>query len=127
MGKPNFNTDAFFSAVKRRDMHDLLVIVFNETGFDAAAQVAKDSTRMTDAAVRRIRTALGATLTYADDVKDEKEEVKNELEELIGAIKTAIESGKKKKAKKAFKALKATGVSGSEIDKLKKQIKEMED
>lgn len=143
MSKPDFNTDAFFSAVKRKDMHDLLVIIFTETGFDKAAQEAKEMTRVTDAALRRIRDTLNSDeevvdevveeerkpeeLTYADDLVKDEEEVENELVKLIDDVKSAIESGKKKKAKKAFKALKATGVSGSEIDKLKKQIKKMED
>jgi VIT1/CCC1 family predicted Fe2+/Mn2+ transporter len=128
MEKVDFKSDAFWSAVKRKDFSAVLAIAFAMMGEDKAAEVARNTTRMTDAAITRMKDALGGEveteepLTYADDlVTDEG----NELIELTEAIEKAIKEGKKKKAKKLFKELEATGLKGSEIKQIKKAIKEL--
>ena len=57
-----FNDDALWGAVKRKNVQDVLAFVFTECGYDAAAEVAKSTTRMTDQAITRMREALDAPL-----------------------------------------------------------------
>jgi hypothetical protein len=122
MKKVDFNTDAFWSAVKRKNMSELLVFAFTAGGEDEAAEVAKNTTRMTDAAITRIKEALGSPtkLDYADETEPD-----SNLTELIKQLENAIAKGKKKKAKKFYTALAEEGLSGSEMDKYKKAIKEL--
>jgi len=124
-----FNEDKFWSAVKRKSMSEVLEMVLEEAGESAAAEEAAKTTRMTDAAINRIKDAVGVKnaeesqpeLTYADDVVEEP----NEMIELEATVKQYIKAGKRKKAKKALKALLETGITGSEIDELKKEVKGM--
>jgi iron uptake system EfeUOB component EfeO/EfeM len=132
MEKVDFNSDAFWSAVKRKDFSAVLAIAFAAAGEDEAAVVANDTTRMTDAAIKRMREALGSETEVVEDSDkaiDPSEldyaDEGNELIELTEGIEKAINAGKKKKAKKLFKELKATGLKGSEMDKIKKAIKEL--
>lgn len=127
----NFNTDAFFSAVKRKNMSDLLKIVFSETGFEDAATIAGETGRMTDAALTRIREALkeidetDVADLYYQDVITEEAESNSELIKLEKKVRKAIEKGDAKKAKKALKKLKESGLAGTEVDKLEKEVKDM--
>ena len=137
-----FNDDALWSAVKRKNVQDVLAFVFTECGYDAAAEVAKSTTRMTDQAITRMREALDAPLeTDTKEVEDSdkavdqteldtdekaEEMVENKLITLEKDIVDAIKKGKRKKAKKAWDALAATGARGSVMKDLKRQIKKLE-
>ena len=119
------NEPTFVSALKRKDTLHILAFLFEGT---PVAEIAESTTRLTDAAIKRMADAE-AQLHEGDGVEEtvveDVEETANELNELIEAVESAIEKGKKKKAKKALKALKESGLSGSEIDKLTKQVKEL--
>ena len=135
-----FNDDALWSAVKRKNMQDVLAYVFTECGYDKAAEVAKGTARVTDAAIIRIREALDTPVEVEAETEDVVEEtevetdteeiaeemVENELITLERDIVDAIAKGKRKKAKKAWDALSATGAKGSVMKDLKRQIKKME-
>jgi iron uptake system EfeUOB component EfeO/EfeM len=130
--KVDFKSDAFWSGVKRKDFSAVLAIAFTMAGEDEAAEIARNTTRMTDAAIKRMRDALGRETEVVEDSDkaiDPSEldyaDEDNELIELTEGIEKAIKAGKKKKAKKLFKELKATGLKGSEMDKIKKAIKEL--
>jgi len=146
----NLNTNALWSAVKRKNIQDILEIVFTEIGEADAAAIARETTRMTDAAITRMKNALSApeeeevevddveetevevedveTQSDADDIADEMlaQREEDEISIMIKDVEKAIAKGKKKKAKKAFAILKESGLKGSVVDGLKKQIKKME-
>ena len=140
-----FNDDALWSAVKRKNVQDVLAFVFTECGYDAAAEVAKNTTRMTDQAITRMREALDAPVETEVEEVDQteldtneldtneldtnelaEEMVENKLITLEKDIVDAIKKGKRKKAKKAWDALAATGARGSVMKDLKRQIKKLE-
>ena len=128
-----FNDDALWSAVKRRNIQDILAYVFTECGYEEAAKVAKDTARITNAAVLRIREALDTPVeveetevedVVEDVVETDTEEIaeemvaeteENEVTAIINKGKKLIAKGKAKKAKKLFKE---HGLKGSEIKKL---------
>lgn len=66
----NLNSDTLFSAVKRKNVRDILLYVFNEAGEEAAFNVLNDKTRLTDAAITEIRQALGTTIPSDVDAPD---------------------------------------------------------
>ena len=152
MSKINFDSDTLFSAVKRKDVRDMLVYLLGEAGETEAMEIMKSKSRITDAAIREVREALGttkveykmeatATVETDDKVETEEEEadptdltfenggeVNENVIDLAGMLKDlekAIEKGKKKKAKKILAELEDLGLKGSEIKKLKKQVKEL--
>ena len=129
-----FNSDHFFSAVKRKSVSEILAVAFEVAGENEAAEIAKQTTRMTDAAIRKMRDALSPDtteeeigqveeapeeLTYADNAA----EAYQELIKLEKKVRKAIDAGDKKKAKKALKKLKAHGLGGSEMEKLTNEVK----
>ena len=134
------NTDAFWSAVKRKNIPEVLGMVFDAMGETEASELAKNTTRMTDLAIRKMRDALPTveelegemsddmgveesdkaidpeeldTDEYAEAMVTETEE--NEIKSIIKEGKKLIKKGKEKKAKKLFKK---HGLGGSEIEKL---------
>lgn len=127
-----FNENSFWSAVKRKDMINLLELLFNNNGEYEAAEIVKNTSRLTDAAIKRIRETLGSTneekpveepvVDYQDAINEEAEK-NSELIKLEKKVRKAIEAGDKKKAKKALKKLKATGIEGTEIEKLEEEVK----
>jgi len=136
----NITTDEFWSAVKRKDVAKMLELTFAQMGYDEAAAVAHETNRMTNLAVSKMREVL-PEVTETDVETDVEEEVieadveagveeteddVNEIEAVFIDIKNLIEKGKGKKALKLIKhAKKDLGIGGSEIDKLKKQAKEL--
>ena len=110
-------SDHFWSAVKRKAMIEVLAIVFEGT---EAGDILSETTRLTDAAIKRVRET-------ADSEPIEEPQVKEEtaLIALHEKVTDAIAAGDHKKAKKAFKKLKETGIDGSEIKALKKAVKEL--
>ena len=136
------NSDAFWSACKRKSIPEILETVFTEMGYEEAAEVAKNTTRFTDLAMRKMRDALPASEeveveeepTLNEDEVETPEEDPSELTyadedaELIvleNKVRKAIKKGDYKKAKKALKKFMATGITGTEVDKLKKAVKDM--
>jgi len=127
-----FNENSFWSAVKRKDMINLLELLFNNNGEYEAAEIVKNTSRLTDAAIKRIRETLGSTneekpveepvVDYQDAINEEAAK-NSELIKLEKKVRKAIEAGDKKKAKKALKKLKATGIEGTEIEKLEEEVK----
>ena len=118
-----FTTDEFWSAVKRKAMSEVLSLAFKEAGFAEASNVAGETTRMTDAAIKRMREAFNKSPVVDEDVEEETQDEPNQLTELVEAVEKAVSKGKYKKAKKALKELLETGINGSEIDELKKAVK----
>jgi len=132
MKKELLLTDKFWSAVKRKQLQEVLEIVFESIGEDKAAEVAGGVTRMTDLAIQKMRTALSENvedveadvetdateLTYNDDIV-------TEVGETFKAIEKAIEKGKGKKALKLIKQAKEDGIDGSVLKDLKKLAKEL--
>ncbi len=120
MKKEVLNTDAFWSAVKRKNMSEILTAAFIAVGEDEVAGIAKETTRMTDAAITRMRSALGAEGSAEDegtDTEDDhteevaaKEAVKEQHEDdfkvTVGDIKLLVGEGSKKSLKAAKKAFK---------------------
>ena len=119
------NEPTFVSALKRKDTLHILAFLFEGT---EVGEIAESTTRLTDAAIKRMAEAEAklhdAEDTVIEDVEETAKEM-NDLNELIEAVESAIEKGKKKKAKKALKALKESGLSGSEIDALTKKVKDL--
>lgn len=138
--KVQFNPN-FWSAVKRKNLLDVLKVVFAESGHDEAAQIAHDTTRFTGASIVRMMNAVGVTgepeeEEEAEDVtdkpeegevveldKDAEEDFNNHLIELNEAIDKAIKKGKKKKAIKLIKESEELGVKGSVLKDQEKQAK----
>lgn len=67
--KVQFNPN-FWSAVKRKNLLDVLEIVFTESGMEDAGQIAHDTTRFTSAAINRMMDACG--VVEADEPTDEQ-------------------------------------------------------
>ena len=126
-----YTEDAFWSAVKRKNMSDMLTMFFEAGNCPLASAVAKDTTRLTDASITRMRKALAEDLGEVPEVSNEDvdtameegcdpitdaedeanaEEVTTEDEDetrlTVGDIKAMVASGKKKKIKEAKKAFK---------------------
>ena len=135
MVKMDFNSDALFSAVKRKNMRDLLVFVLAEVGETKASEIMNDKTRITDAAITELRQALvGIERVDTEEVEtplatginveeDGADDVVTGSIEEHNAILKAIKKGKGKKALKLIKVAIKGGARGSEIEKLKAQAK----
>ncbi len=125
-----FKTDGFWSAVKRKQVMEMLDLMFTYMGEDEAAAIAKGTTRVTDLSIKRIRESLsGAEETTEEDVttEDEQETTCEKEEPVSGsidehkAIVKAIKKGKGKKALKLIKAARHGGAKGSALKDLEKQ------
>ncbi len=151
MKREVLNTDAFWSAVKRKNMGEILSAAFIAVGQDEAAEIANDTTRMTDAAITRMRSALdsvGGTMEAHGSVEDEGTDTEDDNTEEVAAkeavkekpavaegkpmngsveehqaIMKAIKKGKGKKALKLIKAARDGGARGSVLKDLAKQAK----
>ena len=125
-----FLSDKFWSSVKRKNLPDLLELVFEQAGFEDAAEIARNTNAMTAAAMQRMKDAMGAVevdepetteedeteLTYEDEASDKL---------TVGDIKALVATGKKKNIKAAKKALKEQfGKDHPQYKELKKLIKE---
>lgn len=141
MSKINFDSDTLFSAVKRKNVKDILVYMLGEAGETGAMEILKEKTRITDAAILEVRNALGTTddkatvvedeviedaeagsdatdLTYADNIEAECDAL------TIGDIKALVATGKKKKIAKAKEAFKSQfGKDHPNYKELKKLFK----
>ncbi len=119
-----FKTDGFWSAVKRKQVMEMLDLMFTYMGEDEAAAIAKGTTRVTDLSIKRIRESLsGAEETTEDEQETtcEKEEpVSGSIDEHKAIVK-AIKKGKGKKALKLIKAARDGGAKGSVLKDLEKQ------
>ncbi len=125
------HSNTFWSAVKRKSVLEILALVFEEAGLSEVAEECKNSTRITDAFMGRVKSLVPEEVVEAGEAV--KEAVKEAVEEEVDAITeafndmdAAIEAGKRKKAKKIYKLMKENGIDGSEMDKRKKLIKKME-
>ena len=132
MKKELLLTDKFWSAVKRKQLQEVLEIVFESIGEDKAAEVAGGVTRMTDLAIQKMRTALSENVEDVEDVEETdaaeltyNDDVVTEVGETFKAIEKAIEKGKGKKALKLIKQAKEDGIDGSVLKDLKKLAKEL--
>ncbi len=134
--KDVFGTDSFWSAVKRKDVFAVVTMAFEACGEDEAAEISSTQTRVTDAAIIRIRAAL--TVNGEEVVETEEEEVveteevetTDEPEEVVNgsieeheAIIKAIKKGKGHKALKLIKKAKKGGARGSVLKDLERQAK----
>ena len=145
-----YTEDHFWSAVKRKSMSEVLSIMFTQGNCPLAATAANETTRMTDAAITRMRDALAKDMDGPDaeaidealeegcdpvtDAEDEanaeasktekSETVSGSIEEHNDIIK-AIKKGKGKKALKLIAKAREGGAKGSELKKLEKQAKEL--
>jgi len=136
MKKDVLNTDAFWSAVKRKSMGEILAAAFTGVGEDGAATIATDTTRMTDAAIVRMRAALSGKVAEDEgsttedppaDPTDVDYADKDADTLTVADIKLLLESGKKKNIKAAKKAFKEQFAKEhpnyKELKKLIKQAK----
>jgi len=120
-----FNSDEYFSALKRKNIKDILMVTLNILGETAAAAELDKNSRMTNATFDRVRALFGTTLdTPVEEEKFEEplpefDEVMEEADNELLAIHTDIENllakGKGKKALKLIKASMANGTKGSVI------------
>ena len=130
-----FLSDTFWSAVKRKNLPDVLEIVFVQAGLEDAAKVAHDTNAMTAAAILRMKSAMGEVPEIKEDevveetmAKDVEPTYADEASEVItvGDIKMLIASGKKKNIKAAKKAFKKQFAKGhpqhKEIKNLLKEV-----
>lgn len=124
-----FDTDALWSAVKRRQVRDLLVAVFeNIEGCEKLVEELKTTSRLSDAKISRLKDIMngvseGQTTIDAEVVGNE-DGLKDSV--TFEKLKKAISKGKKKKAEKIAKQLRDAGYGGAIIDALEKQIETME-
>ena len=96
-------TDKFWSAVKRKQMQEVLSIVFEMIDENEASEIAATTTRLTDQAVTRMRNALGEATTeevVEETVEPEEGEEPTECQDGYDPIRKAIAKGKGKKALK---------------------------
>ena len=140
-------TPAFWSAVKRKNVLDLLKVIFEEAGETEALEIATSTTRFTNASIERMMKATG----YIDELPDYDEDnaetpaptladdeapvevVADAPEDLTYAdmtvdhsfkdIRKAIKKGKGKKALKLIQEAKDNGARGSVLKDLNKQAK----
>jgi len=124
-----FDTDALWSAVKRRQVRDLLVAVFeNIEGCEKLVEELKTTSRLSNAKISRLKDIMngvseGQTTIDAEVVGNE-DGLKDSV--TFEKLKKAISKGKKKKAEKIAKQLRDAGYGGAIIDALEKQIETME-
>ena len=117
--KVQFNKN-FWGAVKRKNLLDVLAIVFDESGHEEAGAIARETTRFTNASIERMMNAVGVEQDEAESVDGDnvdeacvETEVADTPEELTYAddttparqVEILIEEGDFKKAKKALKKL----------------------
>ena len=121
-----FLSDTFWSAVKRKNLPDVLEIVFAQAGLEDASEVAHNTKAMTEAAILRMKAAMGE-VPETVETEDVEETMAKDVEPTyadnpavtVGDIKMLIASGKKKNIKAAKKAFKA------QFDKKHPQYKEI--
>ena len=122
-------TEPMVSAIKRKNVKDMVVELLRIDGKEDEANEVADSSRLTNALMER--TIFKDIEPEAEEQTDEAGPVAdaevedNELIALFDELEKAIKKGKKKKAKKALQAIEDKGVTGSEIDKLKAKVKEL--
>ena len=127
--------DHFFSLAKRRQIQDILALIFEDAGEEDAAEIAKSTTRLTAAAIDRMRKAL--TQEIEEEVKEEVDESQEYGDEeegveeddeyeatLHGKVEKLIKKGKFKKALKKIKEMRKDGYGGSILDGYEAQAKE---
>ncbi|MCD6151558.1 MAG: hypothetical protein J7J70_07905 [Deltaproteobacteria bacterium] len=132
-----FLSDKFWSSVKRKNLPDLLELVFEQAGLEDAAEIARNTNAMTAAAMQRMKDAMGAVevdepeTTEEDVTVEEEDETELTYEDeasdklTVGDIKALVATGKKKSIKAAKKALKEQfGKDHPQYKELKKLIKE---
>jgi len=113
-----FNDDHFWSAVKRRNVQEILEVVFNAVGLDEAADIAGQTTRLTDASMTRMRNAIVSNDTVEEEIPT------SEITEdvlTVADIKQLIDDGDLKEAKKSLK--KQFAKDHPQYKELKKLIK----
>ena len=100
-----FESDHFWSAVKRKNVQDILEIVFMAVGLDEAAHEAGQTTRMTDASMKRMRDAIASNEVTVEEVMATDIPTSELTEELltVADIKQLIDDGDLKSAKKTLK------------------------
>ncbi len=110
MSKAILNTDKFWSAVKRKNVPEMLTLMFQAVGEDEASKVAGETTRLTNLAMTKMRDAFSdecdpALLDYNDNTEVVEVEKDDGDKITVGDIKALCEEGSKKSVKAANKAL----------------------
>jgi hypothetical protein len=133
-----FLSDSFWSSVKRKQIQEILAVVFEEAGHAQAAEIARNTSRMTELAMTKMRNALAEQhpveeIDESDLVEDSDKAIDpTELDYAdedanrltVGDIKALIKTGKKKNIKAAKKAFKEQFAKGHPQHKeLKKLFK----
>jgi hypothetical protein len=104
MQELEFKAD-FWSAVKRKNIVDLLEIIFTETGHPEAAKICGETNRFTSASVDRMISAIAKDIdTEEVEIEEEEDTDVEEPRLTIGEIRDLCATGKKKNIKKAAAA-----------------------
>jgi len=112
-------TEAMISAVKRKDVKEMVALVLEQEGKVDEAKEMREAGRLTVALIDRT-CAVSVVEPYveADTAKDDEDVVTGSIEEHESILK-AIKKGKKKKALKLIDNAEKGGARGSEIKKLR--------
>lgn len=126
--KKTIFTLALVSAIKRKQIKEVLTELLLINGKDEEAQEVKEAGRLTNALIDRVCASsieglLGTEVDNAEESVEASQHAENELEAQFKDLGKLIDAGDKKKAKKLYKAMKESGLKGSEMDKAKKAIK----
>ena len=99
--------EAFFSALKRKQLKDTAVEALTLLGHTEAATELQSAGRLTDAAIERtIKLTRGDVVETPEtpETPIDEDDIQDEDALNIGQIEQLVADGKVKKAKKAFKA-----------------------
>ena len=126
-------TAVMMSAVKRKNVKDMVAIMLAFDGNAEGAEMVQGATRLTEKLMKDAGCyAYGDEPDY-EEIKEEyaeeeccpTEEINTEDPFKLNELDTLIAQGKKKKAKKLLKEIEATGLKGSELKKRKALVKEL--
>ena len=123
-------TAVMMSAVKRKNVKDMVAIMLAFDGNAEGAEMVQGATRLTEKLMKDAGCYAYGDVPDYEEIKEEYAETEEECWSTedpfnFNELDTLIAKGKKKKAKKLLKEIEATGLGGSEIEKRKALVKEL--
>jgi len=121
-------TAVMMSAVKRKNVKDMVAIMLAFDGNKEGAEMVQGATRLTEKLMKDSGCYAYGDVPDYEEIKEEyadEECCPTEDPFNFNELDTLIAKGKKKKCKKLLKEIEATGLKGSELSKRKALVKEL--
>ena len=115
--------EEMMSAVKRKNVKDMLAILLLADGNEEGAKLVSDAGRLTEKLYKDAGCYDNVEAEVEAEVKTVPAGINPEDPFQLNELDTLIAKGKKKKAKKLLKEIQATGLKGSELSKRKAAVK----